>query len=203
MAKGTKIILARADIQYIEHTVLREQVSRQAKQRLRSRKRISAGGPLTASDARHKIETKEQKEKEDRARRAAKAIQVDRNKRRAALNAIGVVARRQEKERKDRIKALQAAGQPVPLELTIPIQDPEKDPSPKDLESFEPHPSIAQLVTELYTEEIIIPQIDPELLGLAGSQVVNHSPRSTRDSDIIGQEEEDDDWAADYISFTL
>jgi hypothetical protein len=50
-------------------------------------------------------------------------------------------------------------------------------------------------------EEIIIPQIDPELL--AGSQAVNHSPRSTRDSDIIGQEEEDDDWAADYISFTI
>ena len=68
---------------------------------------------------------------------------MDRNKRKAALNARGVVARRQEKERKDRIKALQATGQPVLLELTIPIRDPKKDPSPKDLESLEPHPSIA------------------------------------------------------------
>jgi hypothetical protein len=202
MAKGTKIVLACTDIQRVEHTVLQEQVSRQAKQRLRSRKRISAGGPLTASEARHKIEIKAQKEKEDRAKRAAKAIQVDRNKRRIALNARGVVARRQERERKDRIKALQARGQPVPLELTIPIRDPEKDPSPEDLESLEPHPSIAQLAIDIWsTEEIIIPQIDPELL--AGSQAVGHSPRSTRGSDIIGQEEEDDDWAADYISFTI
>jgi hypothetical protein len=135
MAKGTKIVLARADIQRVEHTVLQEQVSRQAKQRLRSRKRISTGGPLLVSEARHKIEMKEQKEKEDRAKRAAKAIQVDRNKRRAALYTRGVLARRQEKERKDRIKALQSTGHPVPLELTIPIRDPEKDPSPEDLES--------------------------------------------------------------------
>jgi hypothetical protein len=106
MAKGTKIVLARADIQCVEHTVLREQVSRQAKQRLRSRKRISTGGPLTASEARYKIEIKEQKEKEDRAKRAAKVIQVDHNKRKAALNTRGKVARKQEKERKDRIKAL-------------------------------------------------------------------------------------------------
>jgi hypothetical protein len=77
--------------------------------------------------------------------------------------------------------------------LTILIQDPEKDPSPKDLESLEPYPSIAQLATEMYIEEIIIPQIDPKLLGLARSQAVNHLPRSTRDSNIIGQEEEDND----------
>jgi hypothetical protein len=202
MARGTKIVLARADIQSAEHNLLQEQVSQQAKQRLRSRKRISAGGPLTASEARHKIEIKEQKEREDRAKRAAKAIQVDRNKRKAALNARGVVARRQEKERKDRIKASQATGQPVPLELTIPIRDPEKDPSPEDLESLEPHPSIAQLAIDMWTtDEIIIPQIDPELL--AGSQAVNYIPGSPGEGDIVGQEEEDDDWAADYISFTM
>ena len=106
MAKGTKIVLARADIQCIEHIVLREQVSRQAKQRLRSQKRISTGGPLIASKARYKIEIKEQKEKEDRAKKAAKAIQVDRNKRRIALYERGKAARKQERARKARIKAL-------------------------------------------------------------------------------------------------
>jgi len=59
MAKGTKIILARADIQRVEHTLLQQRVSQQAKQRLRSRKRISAGGALLASEARAKIEAKE------------------------------------------------------------------------------------------------------------------------------------------------
>ncbi|KIN00700.1 hypothetical protein OIDMADRAFT_29776 [Oidiodendron maius Zn] len=176
MARGTKIVLARVDIQCIEHKLLHERVSQQAKQRLRSRKRISSGGVLLASEARHKIEEKERKEREDRAKRATKAIQVDRNKKKAALYARGVLARRQERERRDKIKALKATGQPVPLELTVPIRDPEKNPTSEDLESLEPHPSVAQLATELYTEEITIPQIDPELL--AESQPVNYLPGS-------------------------
>jgi hypothetical protein len=52
--------------------------------------------------ARCEIEIKEQKEREDRAMMVAKAIQVDHNKRKAALNARGVIARRQEgKKRQD------------------------------------------------------------------------------------------------------
>ena len=48
------------------------------------------------------------------------------------------------------------------------------------------------------TDEIIIPQIDPELL--AGSQALNFLPGSPGEGDI---KEEDDDQAADYISFTM
>ena len=149
MARGTKTVLARADIQSLEHTLLQDRVNQQAKQRLRSRKRISSGGVLLASVARHKIEEKERKEREDRAKRAAKAIQVDRNKKKAALYVRGVLARRQERERRDKIKALEATGQPVPLEVTLLIRDPEKDPNPKDLESLEPYPSIAQLAIDI------------------------------------------------------
>jgi hypothetical protein len=165
MAKGTNIALARANIQRVEHSLLQERVSQQAKARLRSRKRISTGGPLLASEARGKIAAKEQKEREDRTRRAAKAIQVDRNKRKAALHTRGVLARRQEKERKDRIKVLLATDQPVPTELRVPIRDPEKDPSAEDLESLQPHPSIAQLGTNMWsTEEVVIPGLDDESL---------------------------------------
>jgi hypothetical protein len=129
---------------------------------------------------------------------------VDRNKRKAALYARGVLARRQEREGRDKIKALEATGQTVPLELTVPIRDPEKNPTPEDLESLEPHPSVAQLAIELYTEEITIPQIDLELL--AESQPVNYLPgspgeegrspregRSPGQGNINGQEEEGDD----------
>jgi hypothetical protein len=65
-------------IQRVEHTLLPERVSQQAKQRLRSRKRISEGDALLAS-------AKEEKERKDKAKKAAKAIQVDCNKRKAAL----------------------------------------------------------------------------------------------------------------------
>jgi hypothetical protein len=198
MAKGTKIVLARADIQRVEYTLLQERVSQQAKQRLRSRKRISAGGALLASEARQKIKAKEQKEREDKARKAAKAIQVDRNKRKAALHARGVLARKQEKERKDRVKALLATDQLVPAELAVPIRDPEKDPSSEDLESLEPHPSIAQLATEMWdTEEVVIPEMPHE------SQLFNYSPKSAKNEDISEVEEEDDEWAADYISLIV
>jgi hypothetical protein len=77
------------------------------------------------------------------AKRAAKAIQVDRNKRRIALYERGKAARKQERARKARIKALRRTGQLVPVELTILIRDPEKNPTPEDLESLEPHPSVA------------------------------------------------------------
>ena len=48
------------------------------------------------------------------------------------------------------------------------------------------------------TDKTTIPQIDPELL--ARSQALNFLPGSPREGDI---KEEDDDWAADYISFTI
>jgi hypothetical protein len=62
--------------------------------------------------------------------------------------------------------ALQATGQLVPVELTVSIRDPEKEPSAEDLESLKPHPSIAQLTTEMWNiEEIIILRMDPDLLA--------------------------------------
>jgi hypothetical protein len=97
---------------------------------------------------------------------------VDRNKRRIVLYERGKAARKQERARKARIKALRRTGQPVLVELTILIRDPENDPTPEDLESLEPHPSISQLAVDMWTtDEIKIPQIDPELL--VRSQPVN------------------------------
>ena len=198
MAKGTKIVLARADIERVEHTLLRERVGQQAKQRLRSKKRISAGGRLLASEAREKIAAKEQKEKEDKARRAAKAIQVDRNKRKAVLYARGVAARKQERERKAKVRALEAAGQLVPAEIMVPIRDPEKDPSAEDLESLEPHPSIAQLAIDMWdNQEVVLPDLPLEL------QVANYSPKSMKEDVEDTEEEEEDEWAADYISLIV
>lgn len=113
LIKGAKTTLAPGDIQRVEHTLIQERVKLQAKQRLRSRKRIGIGEALTASEARLKIQAKEQKEREETTRRAAKAIQVDRNKRKAALYARRVLARKQEKARKDRVKALLTSYRPA------------------------------------------------------------------------------------------
>src|ERR1700747_1396962 len=93
------------------------------------------------------------------------------------------------RKRKDRVKALLATDQLVPAELAVPIRDPEKDPSSEDLESLAPHPSIAQLATEMWdTEEVVIPEMPHE------SQPFNYSPKSAKNEDISEVEEEDDEW---------
>ena len=55
---------------------------------------------------------------------------------------------------------LQAKGEFVPIELTIPIRDPEKNPTPDELEALQVHPSISQAVP-----------IDPVLLESETSSV--------------------------------
>lgn len=72
--KGTKLVLALADIQLVKHSLLQDHGSQRAEQRLRSRKGIGAEARLLASEVRHTIEAKEKKETEDKARRVGKAI---------------------------------------------------------------------------------------------------------------------------------
>jgi hypothetical protein len=68
--------------------------------------------------------------------------------------------------------------------VTILIRDPENNPTPKDPESLEPHPSIAQLAVNMWTtDEIKIPQIDPELL--VRSQPVNYLPGSPGEGNTV------------------
>lgn len=66
MVKGAKLVLARADIQHVKHSLLlQDRGSQRAKQRLRSRERIGAEARILASAVRHNIEAKETKETED------------------------------------------------------------------------------------------------------------------------------------------
>jgi hypothetical protein len=65
----------------------------------------------------------------------------------------------------------------VPAELAVPIRDPAKDPSSEDLESLEPHPSIANLATEMWDIDGI-PEMPPE------SQLFNYSPKSAKNEDL-------------------
>jgi hypothetical protein len=130
--------------------------------------------------------------------KAQRAIRVASNKAKNELHRKGVDARKAERERKKKIQALQSAREPVPEDLLIPIRDPEKDPTPEELESLKLHPAL-------------IP-IDPELLGEQSTTVVEDE--SEVEFILECQEEEirsrsscsdsetsDDSWNADFLKF--
>jgi hypothetical protein len=131
----------------------------QSKARTRNRRSINSGGPIDVETARKKKGEKERKEKNEAIRKARKAIESDIRKSKNALNRRGVEARKAERERKRVLLELTAEEQFIPLELLVPIHDPEKNPTLADLESLQPHPSLVQALQELQP----IP-IDPKLL---------------------------------------
>ena len=94
--------------------------------------------------ARQKKRAKEQKEKDDTIRRAQKAINNDIRKSKIALNRRGIEARKSKREYKKLLLELIAKEEFIPLELLVPIHDPEKDPTLVDLELLQLYPSLIQ-----------------------------------------------------------
>ena len=101
---------------------------------------------------------KEKKEKQEAIRKAEKAVTNAERKAKKALKQRGVEARKAERARKKTILEMNTRGEFLPLELLTPIRDPEKNPTPEELEALQPHPSLTQALYELR------PPIDPQLV---------------------------------------
>jgi hypothetical protein len=114
--------------------------------------------------ARQKKREKEQKEQDEAIRKAQKAIDDNIRKSKNALNRRGIEARKAERERKRVLLELTAKEQFIPLELLVPIHDPEKNPTLADLESLQPYPSLVQALQELQP-------IDPMLLDNSNNKL--------------------------------
>ncbi|RPA90055.1 hypothetical protein L873DRAFT_1795730 [Choiromyces venosus 120613-1] len=85
-----------------------------------------------------------------------------------ALNRRGIDAWKAEKEHKKQVKIIQSQGQTIPAALLIPILDPEKNPTPDDLESLLPPPDLLQVLTLLEPPAIFNTSvIDLQLLDSA------------------------------------
>jgi hypothetical protein len=141
-AHATKVHLSKAQLQHHENQLVRQQLIAQSKPRIGNRRSINTGGPIDVETARQKKRAKEQKEKDDAIRRAQKAINNNIQKSKIALNRRGIEARKSERERKKLLLELTAKEEFIPLELLVPIYDPEKDPTLADLESLQPHLSL-------------------------------------------------------------
>src|SRR5437868_4414389 len=82
-------------------------------------------------------EEKEIKEKTDAIKKACKDIQVAVNNTKATLHHCRVDAYKEEGEGNNRVQIILAQGGIPQPELMISITDPEKNPSPEDLESLQ------------------------------------------------------------------
>jgi hypothetical protein len=91
-------------------------------------------GVMTSEEALAKIEVNKAKRKAILDKKRATLIRITRNKIKNNLKARGVVARRQERERKRAVEALERAKEFVPIAMLEAIPDPEKTTTNADIE---------------------------------------------------------------------
>ena len=77
------------------------------------------------------------------------------------LKAVGVAARKAERERKAKVLELKAKGELIPVDLLHPICDPEKNPTPQEKEGLLPPPALIQALQQAQANAYQ-PPIDPQ-----------------------------------------
>jgi hypothetical protein len=143
----------------LQHNALATKVQNQQKAKYRSRNVLQKNGVLTAEDAWAKKAANSAKRKAILDKRRATLIRVTRNKIKNDWKTQGIAARKQERERKKRVEALQKAKQPVPIEMLQVIPDPELSITEADID--------LQLREALIsTTAVIDPDLDAALLGV-------------------------------------
>jgi DDE superfamily endonuclease len=133
--RGTRAMLAYGDLVTLQLDQLSTKVSNQQKAKSRNRHVLQKHGALTGASAKVRKAEKREKEEADSIKRKLFIERVARNKIKNELKARGVLARRQEKERKKRILELQKANQFIPIDMYEAIPDPEKLTTDGDIET--------------------------------------------------------------------
>jgi hypothetical protein len=95
---------------------------------------LQKNGVLTAEEAWAKKEANEAKRKAILNKKKATLIRITRNRIKNDLKAHRVIARRQEKERKKAVEALEKAKEFIPIKMLKAIPDPEKTTTEAEIE---------------------------------------------------------------------
>jgi len=149
-AKATEICLAEAQLQQDSYHSVQARIREEEKRcKTKSRRVIQKGGVITVEAARLRKNENDQKQKLTAIKKAQKDIQVAINKAKAALNRHGIDARKSAKERKKQVQNIRAQGGIIPSKMLIPIPDPEKNPTPDDLEALQAPPDLLQALLML------------------------------------------------------
>ena len=133
-AHGTENMLLYGELTTLQLQLLSTKVANQQKAKSRSRNILQKHGVLTGADARRMKAEKAAKTEANKEKRRQYIERVVKNKIRNELKARGVLARRQERERKKKVQELEKANSFMPFELREVIPDPEKDTTDVDIE---------------------------------------------------------------------
>jgi hypothetical protein len=133
--EDTNTWLMRGSLGEMEIMQARAAQIEQHKKREISRKSLSKGGSLMASDALQKKAEKRRKEADEVLRKATTAFTRAVNKQKRELRAEGVADRAAEKERRDYIEQHQALGSTIPSLMWIPVRDRQKEPTAAEIEN--------------------------------------------------------------------
>ena len=198
-AKGTQICLAEGQLQEESYRAIQSRIREQEKRKTNSRRTIQKGGMITVEQARQRKKERNQKEKAAAIKKAHKNIQIAVNKAKAALHRRGVDARKAEKERKKQVQIMQVQGVILQPELMISIPDPEKNPSPEDLESLQPPPDLLQALLMLEPSPLSTPGMGEVEIITGSCQVQERNIEINRrqvlagsDSENLGSESDSD-----------
>ena len=134
-ACGTEAMLAYGELVTLQLNQLSTKVSNQQKAKSQSRNVLQKHSVLTGTDAKVRKAEKQAKEEVNQLKQRLYLVRITRNRIKNELKARGVIARKQEKERKKKLLELQKAHQFVPIELYEAIPDPEKLTSDTDIET--------------------------------------------------------------------
>ena len=125
-ARGTEKVLAGGELTVLQRNALATKVQNQQKAKYRNRNVLQKHGVLTAEEAWAKKAANDAKRKAILEKKKATLIRIARNRIKNNLKACGVIARRNERERKKAVEALEKAGEFVPIEMLKAIPDPEQ-----------------------------------------------------------------------------
>jgi hypothetical protein len=169
-------MLAYRELVSLQLKQLSTKVANQQKAKSRNRHVLQKHGVLTGRDAKVRKAQKQVKEEADQLRRRLYLERITRNKIKNELKARGVIARKQEKERKKKLLELQKGQQFIPIELYKAILDPEKLTTDADIEL----------------------QLREALISAHGFSTASFESTTLGTKAI---EPGNDEWDADYIAF--
>lgn len=132
--KGTLPLLAYGELVQLQLHQLQAQAKSQQIARTRNRQVVQQSGALTAEEAHERIAEKEAKKEAQKEKRCQFLIRVTRNKIKNEYKARGVIARRKERARVQKVKEFGVGNSLIPQELLQAIPDPEKALTEEDIE---------------------------------------------------------------------
>ena len=139
--------MTRGALHELEALQARAQQTSHLKSKEHARKSVNSGKSLTAIEALDTILRKRKEEANNGLKKAQRAVTIDQNRRKNELHIAGVQARKDERLRLIKLRAIGEGlivGVDILPELLHPIRDPEKQPTPEDLEKLLPNPSLQE-----------------------------------------------------------